>query len=203
MKDSISKNTGLFYELYKVLQVFWDLLGNKRLCVFSPSYTTNYPLTAEFSKSCWFLPPQTHRRKKKINLMIRPRIFSLIKPLPSGIKLFFPQRYTDTPKNHILSTCLRSITISQICFTLLVIFSWNLSIKPIKENTQKKKKERLEGDLSKWNERPSLKMHVYATWALLPYNFNFIALMRGGRTPEHPSFMPWTTGLTYVSGMIQ
>lgn len=90
---------------------------------FSPGYATNYPLTAEFSKSCWFLTPQRHRRKKKINLMIRPRLFSLIKPLPWGIKLFFPQRYTDTPKNHILSTCIRLIMISQIYFTLLVIFN--------------------------------------------------------------------------------
>lgn len=104
---------------FKYSGTCWATKGS----AFSPGYTTNYPLTAEFSKSCWFLTSQRHRRKKKINLMIRPRIFSLIKPLPSGIKLFFSQRYTDIPKNNVLSTCIHSITISQICFTLIVIFS--------------------------------------------------------------------------------
>lgn len=52
----------------------------------------------------------TEGRRKK-NLMIRPRLFSLVAPLPSGIKLFFSQTYTDTPKNPILSTCIHSITI--------------------------------------------------------------------------------------------
>lgn len=46
-------------------------------------------------------------------------------------------------------------------------------------------------------------MHVYVTWAFLPYNLYFIALMRGDRTPEHLNFIPWTTGLMYGSGMTQ
>lgn len=47
-------------------------------------------------------------------------------------------------------------------------------------------------------------MHVYVPWAFLPYNLYLIALTRRDRAPdEHPTFIPWTTGLTYVSGMIQ
>lgn len=54
----------------------------------SPSYATNYPLTAEFTKSCWFLTPQRHRRKKK-NLMIRPRFFLSSHPFPQGSNCSF------------------------------------------------------------------------------------------------------------------
>lgn len=129
---------------FKYSGTCWATKGS----AFSPSYTTNYPLTAEFMKSCWFLTPRRHRRKKKINLMIRPRIFSLMKPLPPGIKLFFSQQDTDTPKNNILPTRIHPITVSQICFTFLVIFSQNLNIRQIKENTRKKKKERLGVNLS-------------------------------------------------------
>lgn len=66
------------------------------------------PLLLKFRDCCWFPTYQRCRMKlgveKRKNLTIRPRLFLSSNPFPSGIKMFFPQRHTDTPKNHNLFT---------------------------------------------------------------------------------------------------